>query len=199
MPDDDTRRPLVLLLLLGLLMSLSVSTSLRASAAPATPRPVEGYASYDPQSTCSPKPKPGTQVLAAWLAATYRGTSAPLPLRSCKGSTSEHKEGRALDWVLDAARKADRQRAKSFLDTVFATDADGNPHAIARRMGIMYVIWDDHLYASYRAFAPRAYLASSCKRVQTCSKTLRHRDHMHISLSRAGGRGETSWYDGRLG
>ena len=54
-------------------------------------------------------------------------------------------------------------------------------------------------YASYRKFESRDYLASSCASRATCSKTLRHRDHMHISLSRAGGRGETSWYDGRLG
>jgi hypothetical protein len=31
-----------------------------------------------------------------------------------------------------------------------------------------------------------------------CSKTLRHRDHLHISLTRKGGKGRTSWFEGRL-
>ena len=201
MPDHDRRW--ALLLLIPMLMSLSVGAGLRTAAnaegGAAEPRPVEAYASYDPQTTCRPQPKPGTTVLAAWLETPYAGTRAPLPQRGCKGSVSEHKEGRAIDWLLNADRKADRLRAKAFLAAVFATDADGNPHAIARRMGIMYVIWSDHLYGSYRKFESRDYLASSCASRATCSKTLRHRDHMHISLSRAGGRGETSWYDGRLG
>ncbi len=201
MPDHD-RRPWVLLLVplllsLGQGAGLGVGPGTAASAADA--RAVEAYASYDPQTNCRPQPKPGTKVLAAWLQDTYAGTRAPLPARTCKGSTSEHKEGRAIDWVLDADRKADRRKAKAFLTAVFATDADGAAHAIARRMGIMYVIWDDHLYGSYRKFEARDYLASSCRSRETCSTTLRHRDHLHISLSRAGGRGETSWYDGRLG
>ena len=196
MPDHDRRR-WALLLLVPLLLSLA-SGGLRATASAEDTRPVEAYASYDPQTNCRPQAKPGTKVLAAWLAGRY-GSRAPLPKRSCKGSVSEHKEGRAIDWVLDADRKADRRKAKAFLTAVFATDADGNTHAIARRMGIMYVIWNDHLYGSYRKFEARDYLASSCKSRDTCSKTLRHRDHMHISLSRAGGRGDTSWYDGRIG
>lgn len=169
-----------------------------ATARAATPGPVEGYASYAPQKYCHPKPKPGTQTLAAWLVKTYPKSSAPLTRRSCAGSVSEHKEGRAVDWTLDAAKAADRRRAADFLRQAFATDDQGNKHALARRMGIMYIIWDDHLYGSYRQFKATDYLASSCTKKSTCSKTLRHRDHMHISLSRAGGRGDTSWYDGRL-
>jgi hypothetical protein len=140
----------------------------------------------------------GTKALAAWLVKSYPATKVPLTQRTCAGSVSEHKEGRALDWTLDAAKAADRAKAADLLKRIFATDQAGNAHAIARRMGVMYIIWDDHLYASYRQFAARDYLASSCKSRSTCSKTLRHRDHMHISLSRAGGLGETSWYDGRV-
>ncbi len=53
-------------------------------------------------------------------------------------------------------------------------------------MGVMYVIWSDHIYASYSEFRARDYKSSSCKTLASCSKTLRHRDHMHISLSRSG-------------
>ena len=65
-------------------------------------------------------------------------------------------------------------------------------------MGIMYIIWNDHMYSAWDHFEREGYLSSSCKSVQKCSKTLRHRDHMHISLSRRGGRGETSWYASRV-
>jgi hypothetical protein len=116
-------------------------------------------------------------------------------MRACgDGGVSEHKDGRAVDWTMRAGRRADRQEVKRFLRRVFATDGDGNEHALARRMGIMYVIWNDHMYASYRQFRRTDYLSSSCRNVRTCSPTLRHRDHVHISLSRKGGRGRTSWY-----
>jgi hypothetical protein len=61
-------------------------------------------------------------------------------------------------------------------------------------MGIMYVIWDDKMYASWESFEPRKYLSSSCRKRRTCSPTLRHRDHVHISLSTPGAAGRTSWY-----
>lgn len=188
-------RPILLLVV----MTMAVALAMPLTAAGAAPqRPVEDYASYAPQRYCHPTPKPGTRALAAWLVSRYPGIRAPLIGRSCAGSVSEHKEGRAVDWTLDATKRTDRVRAAAFLKTIFATDADGNKHALARRMGIMYLIWNDHLYASYRQFAARDYLASSCKSRASCSKTSRHRDHLHISLSRAGGRGNTSWYDGRL-
>lgn len=187
----DRRSALLVLLALAFAFVTPLAT-----ARAATGQPIEGYASYAPQKYCHPKPKVGTKALAGWLVRSYPNTKVPLTQRSCPGSTSEHKEGRALDWTLDAAKAADRQKAAAFMKQIFATDAAGNKHAVARRMGVMYIIWNDHLYASYRQFAARDYLASSCKRLSGCSKTLRHRDHMHISLSRAGGRGQTSWYQG---
>jgi len=156
--------------------------------------PVDDYSTYEPQTTCSKQPKPGTVALGAYLVATYGGSGGAVN-RPCSGSgASEHKDGRAVDWVLDADDPAQRRVAKQFLADAFATDAAGNPQALARRMGIMYVIWSDHYYPAYEQFAKEGYLSSSCRSKQKCSKTLRHRDHMHISLSRAGGRGLTSFY-----
>ncbi len=45
--------------------------------------------------------------------------------------------------------------------------------------------------------SPRTTSARAA-RTATCSTTLRHRDHLHVSLTRPAGRGETSWYAGRL-
>lgn len=181
-----------LLLILPLLL-LSLGLPARAD----TPT-IEDYAEYDPQVRCSATSKPGTRVLAAWVVRQYGGGSGPF-LRPCgSGGVSEHKEGRAFDWSLDATRPADRQRAQRMLQALFATDAAGNPHARARRMGVMYLIWNDRIHAAHDGFRARPYLSSGCPSLARCSKTLRHRDHMHVSLSRRGGWGLTSWYVGRL-
>ena len=155
--------------------------------------PMEAYADYQPQTRCRRTPRTGILLLADWL--TARGGGYGPISRDCSGSsTSEHKESRAFDWLLDARDPADAALAAALLDEVLAPDDTGEPHALARRMGIMYVIWDDTMYASYDAFAPKRYLSSSCRTRRRCSPSLRHRDHMHISLSRKGARGLTSWY-----
>lgn len=156
--------------------------------------PVEDYASYDPQSRCTKKPRPGTVALGQWLVGTYGGAGGAVN-RPCTGSgSSEHKDGRAIDWTLNARNPTDRTLARAFLAAAFATDAEGNAQALARRMGIMYVIWNDHFYPAYHAFEKEPYLSSGCRSRKKCSKTLRHRDHMHISLSKAGAKGLTSFY-----
>lgn len=155
--------------------------------------PVEDYAGYQPQTKCRRVPKPGIRMLADALVA--RGGGYGPISRSCAGSSrSEHKESRAFDWILDATDPADRALAQAFLDEILAPDDTGEPHALARRMGIMYVIWNDRMWASYDAFEKERYLSSGCRTRRRCSATLRHRDHMHISLTRKGARGRTSWY-----
>ena len=160
--------------------------------------PIEDYASYQPQTRCTTGVKPGTEVLARWIVKRFGGSIGTM-WRACDvGGTSEHKEGRALDWVLDARKPADVRRAAKLRARLFATDAEGNEDALARRMGVMYLIWDDHMWSAWEGFTKSRYRTSSCPRLRKCSPTLRHRDHLHLSLSRAGGRGATSWYDGRL-
>ena len=54
----------------------------------------------------------------------------------------------------------------------------------------MYVIWNDHIWSASTGYRKRDYLHGSCKKLENCSATLRHRDHMHISLSRAAAQAE---------
>lgn len=177
--------PAVLLLLLGL-------------AAPATAAPIESYPRYQPQTRCHPEARPGTAFLGRRVVHRFGGGFGPIA-RPCDGtSISEHKEGRAFDWMLDARKKGDQKRAKAFLAWVTATDARGNEDALARRMGLMYLIWDDHMYGSWTGFEPEPYLSSSCKHRRGCGATLRHRNHLHISLTRKGGKGLTSWFLARM-
>jgi hypothetical protein len=175
-----------------------VAALLALTVLPAHAQEIEDYAPYQPQTKCSPKAKPGTKVLLRFVVHHFGGAAGGISRPCSDSGTSEHKEGRALDWTLDAEKEADRDTAQAFLDFVFAADAAGDEDALARRMGIMYVIWDDHIYSAWRQFEPADYLSSSCPTKKKCSKTLRHRDHLHISLTRAAGKGRTSWYDGRL-
>ena len=181
--------------LVALTAVLTMLVSPSAARAVEYDDPPEDYASYQPQTTCRKAARPGTTELAAWVDRRFVGGSANASTRACdSGGTSEHKDGRAIDWSMDATRRKDRREVKKLLGKLFADDADGNPHALARRMGVMYVIWNDHMYASYEQFDRRDYRSSSCPKLKKCSATLRHRDHVHISLSRRGGRGRTSWY-----
>lgn len=185
---------------ISLLGALVLALLLNAAPAPtqAAPDPIEPYARYVPKDRCSPKAKPGAVYLSRWLVRQYGGGLGPISRRCAGDSTSEHKEGRAVDWRLDATRAADRRRATRLLERLFRTDHRGNTDAWARRMGVMYVIWNDRMFCAWDEFRPEPYLSSSCPTRKRCSKTLRHRDHMHISLSRRGGAGATSWYDGRV-
>jgi hypothetical protein len=185
---------MVVALGVGLVLGLAVGGPVGVAHAGAE---IEGYADYQPQTRCADRVKPGTKVLARW--AWGRGGAPGGLLRDCSsGGTSEHKDGRAFDWTLDATRKRDRRVARSFLRRVLASDRQDRPHALARRMGIMYVIWNDRMWSSWDRFDPEAYLSSSCRSRKRCSKTLRHRDHLHVSLSKPGARARTSWYDGRV-
>ncbi len=188
--------PGVLVLLLALALSLLTATApARAAAAPTVSArtSIEDYASYQPATRCSPRARAGTRQLGRWLVKRYGGRYGSIS-RSCGGSTSEHTEGRAFDWGMDARTAAGRKSARTFLERMRATDKAGNTDALARRMGIMYVIWNDRMYAAWNQFEPEPYLSSSCKSRKKCSPTLRHRDHLHVSLTRKAARAQTSWY-----
>ncbi|MGZ4496014.1 MAG: hypothetical protein ACXVWZ_00935 [Nocardioides sp.] len=182
----------------ALVLALALLLAPTGPAAHAAAGPIEDYPAYQPQTFCSPKAKPGTVYLAHWLVHRYGGGLGGISRPCGSGGTSEHKEGRALDWSLSAGRAADRAAAKAFMERVRRPDSQGNPDAWARRMGIMYWIWADHMYAAWNGYQPEPYLSSGCKTRQRCSTTLRHRDHLHVSLTRRGGTGLTSWYAGRV-
>ncbi|HEX2895531.1 MAG TPA: hypothetical protein VHO29_16130 [Marmoricola sp.] len=159
---------------------------------------VDAPSPYEGQITCTKSPQPGTVALATWLMKTYRVTGSMGMMRACSsGGRSEHKDGRAFDWKADVRRKATRRAAYDFIRKALATDDQGNAHALARRMGIMYIIYNDKIWSSYYDFRPRTYLNASCKRIRKCSRTLRHLDHVHISLGYAGAAAQTSWYRSR--
>jgi len=176
---------------------LAVALSLLAPAPTLAAPHVEGYAPYQPATKCQPRAKVGTLLLGTFLVRRYGGGFGGIS-RRCGGSTSEHTEGRAFDWSVDARTASGRRTAQRLLDDLFATDRWGNEDALARRMGVMYVIWNDHMYSAWDGFRREPYLSSSCRSRKRCSASLRHRNHVHVSLTRKAARGQTSWYLARL-
>lgn len=134
---------------------------------------VESYPTYDAQDTCSPTEKPGTVRLRSFLLDRYPGTGNLGIVRSCTvGGTSEHKEGRAFDWAVNAF-SSQRAAADDFLKRLMLSDSGGELHATARRIGVMYAIWDSRIWGSYRTESGwREYAGPNP-----------HTDHVHISLS----------------
>jgi hypothetical protein len=178
-------------ILLGLLGALTVSV-IPAGAAPVTRMPskaIEVYSPYQGQSTCNPTPKPGTLALSKIVMAAYPGTGTSGIARDCAiGGKSEHKEGRAWDWHVTYANTKQRAQAADFVHWLFGTDAYGNKFAQARRLGVMYVIWNKKIWSSYNAGTGwRPYTGADP-----------HVSHMHISLSWAGAQKKTSYWTGAV-
>ena len=192
-------RPLVLIASVAVLAALLTmpTTLLPSPVASAYDGPVEDYAAYEPPTRCAPRDRPGAKALARWTMRRFGGSHGGISRGCGEHATSEHNEGRAFDWSVDVRRPADRRRVRRLLAALLAPDAAGNPAALARRMGVMYVIWDDTTWSSWRRFEPAPYLSSSCPSRRECSRTLRHRNHLHISITREAARGELSWYAGR--
>ncbi|MCM0620774.1 hypothetical protein [Nocardioides bruguierae] len=193
-------------LLPALLAALALVLGTLVLAPAASAAPVEGYARYDGADECKPKAKRGTTFALTWTVKHYGGVAGGIS-RDCKRDKdvySEHQEGRAYDWMVDARTTSGARKAKRFIRALTKKDPRGNADALARRMGIMYFIWDDHIYSASGGFEPRWYQNSACPErkkayLKKCSATLRHRDHVHVSLSWKAARGNTSFYVKRIG
>ena len=182
-----SKRISVALVLVGVAVTSALTVApAEAVTAPATPvfgAWVDPVAQYDPATQCLSAAQPGTELLKDLLAKTYGKTSFET-IRACTGgvATSEHNDGRALDFMLSAANSSDAAIASSFLTWLTKTDSAGVAIANARRLGVMYVIWNRQMW---RAYDPvwRPYTGS-----------VPHTDHIHISLSKAGAQLHTSFW-----
>jgi hypothetical protein len=154
----------------------------------ALPTAIEQLPPYQPQTFCSPTVKPGTQALANLLTATYSGTAIVSLVRPCASDTSEHYDGRAIDWGVDHRNATQRAQGQAFLDWLFAPDAGRDSDAMVRRLGVMYVIWNHRIWGAYSG---RWEPYKNCSGPTAC-----HIDHMHISLDWSGAMKKTSFWTG---
>ena len=154
------------------------------------PTDIEVFAPYQPQTFCDPVAKPGTLALAHLLTSTYTGTAIVSLTRPCASDTSEHYDGRAIDWGVDHRNVNQRAQGQAFLDWLFASDDSGDKDAMVRRLGIMYVIWNHRIWGSYsQHWEPY----DNCTGPTAC-----HVDHMHISLDWSGAEKKTSFWTGKV-
>ncbi|MCZ2826371.1 LysM peptidoglycan-binding domain-containing protein [Modestobacter sp. VKM Ac-2982] len=190
-----TRRPVVVgratvLAVVGV-CGVFVPAARADGAEPAAPVPappvVEQPAPYVGQTVCDPAAKPGTADLAALVLAAYAAGANGGISRDCAvGGTSEHKEGRAWDWMLRADVPEERAAADRFLGWLTADGPSGESAYQARRLGVMYVVWDRRIWSADNAAA--GWLPYT--------GTDPHTGHVHLSQSWSGALGQTSWWTG---
>jgi hypothetical protein len=160
------------------------------------PSTIESLAGYVGDDSCDLHIRRGTRELATLLAKTYAsyGGSDWASTYTCgtDGTRSEHYDGRAIDWMVDVHNARQHAAAKAFLAWLLASDNAGNRWAMARRLGVMYVIYDNRMWGAWDgrwsdynncAHHPQAAYDNAC-----------HRTHMHISLSWDGAMGRTSYW-----
>ena len=128
---------------------------------------------------------------------TWPGTTW-YSLRPCGSGTSEHYDGRAIDWMVSAAVPWQKTDATDLIGWLLAKDKYGHAFAMARRLGIMYLIFNNRIWGAWdgKWEEYNGCLAASMQADQydnTC-----HRTHVHISLSWKGAFGVTSFWDGTV-
>jgi hypothetical protein len=152
---------------------------------------IDGYPRRTPVTACADPllDRPGVAAFRTMILSQVGGTDDGLAV--CKeiangsGTLSDHADGRAWDWHMNANRRADRAVVDRVLDWLLRTDERGHRNAMARRIGITYIIWN-HLY--YRVGSDDAQW------VPYTSTSDPHDTHVHFSFSVAGASQQTSWW-----
>ena len=180
--------------LVGLALGAVLVAALPGSAQAVTPPPpvlpsgVEDLQPYVGQEGCDPVAKPGVLAFQALLMSTYRDTGSLGIVRDCGiGGQSEHKEGRAFDWAVSVDNP--NQVAEVATLTSWLTDFQGPDFASnARRLGIMYMIWNHHIWKAYQP----------TQGWQDYSGPDPHTSHVHFSFGWNAAYAATSWWSGRV-
>jgi hypothetical protein len=147
---------------------------------------IEGYASYVGQTQCDPIAKPGVIAFRDMFLNAFPGTGSDGITRDCSiGGQSEHKEGRAWDWAVSAQDPNGVAKVNQAFAWLFATDKYGNQDAMIRRLGIMYIVWNRHIWsASIPSAGWLPYTGPNP-----------HTDHVHFSFSWDGADKKTSFWN----
>jgi hypothetical protein len=136
--------------------------------------------------------------LQRWLEANVRGVSWGTYRceKWAKNQASLHAEGRAIDWHLDVTNAADRREAERLARLLLAPDSAGNPQALARRMGVEELIWDCGYWGAGMAdFQPYSVCYTKRGKLRKhVDKTVAHRDHVHLGMTKAGAKARTSFW-----
>jgi hypothetical protein len=195
---------------LGVLMSAVAAAAIVASAAPEAtagggvavpatptglPSAIEGLSPYVPPTGCDLRTRAGSAKLATLIQATYGNTYGLS--RTCTSATtpsSEHFDGRAIDTFFNVRNATERAEAGAVLTWLLANDKAGNSYANARRLGVMYIIWNNKMWSSYRSSEGWRPYSTCADTPSSTYDTACHRNHIHLSLSWEGAMGRTSFW-----
>jgi peptidoglycan hydrolase-like protein with peptidoglycan-binding domain len=182
----------VLTVPVGLVTGATVGTAATATLpkppSKALPSALDIAPPYQAQRLCDPHAKPGVVAFAKLMTGYYQLGSADYGItRNCNSGVTEHSEGRAWDWMLNVTKPNEKAVADAVTQWLSAPDAQGRPGAMARRFGIMYIIWNHKMWRAYdpaRGWAPY-------------TGPVPHTDHVHFSFYWGGAYGHTSWWTGK--
>ena len=146
----------------------------------ALPAELDPTPAYQPQTSCSPVDLVGPRKLRDLVLATYKIGGKGNISRDCTEGISEHSEGRAWDWMVDTNVAKDKAAAADFLAWVTANHGEN-----AKRLGIMYMIYNQKIWGAYRE-------------KDGWRPSRGHVDHIHISFSWNGARANTSFWKGKI-
>jgi hypothetical protein len=182
----------VLAVLAASVPGVAAATPSKPSFGPA----IDPSAGYEGQTKCSATDKPGVSAFRKLVLRAYPATGYGSISRGCSiGGNSEHKEGRAWDWGVNAGITSQKRAAESLFDWLFAGDSYGNSYAMARRLGVMYIIFNRRIWfpgSGWRVYCkqrPRGCVSPS-------DGGLRHphTDHVHFSFTWDGARKRTTFW-----
>jgi hypothetical protein len=127
----------------------------------------------------------------------FPGTGVGSISRACNvGGTSEHKEGRAWDMSLSATTPAGRATADRIFEWLLKEDKFGNEAAMARRLGIMYFIWNKKIWGTWGGWETYCKVKGGvCKDPDDGGVLNPHTDHVHFSFTWDGAKKLTTYYN----
>jgi hypothetical protein len=155
---------------------------------------VDDLPGYVPQDTCSPAPKRGVVYFSHMIVRAHPHTGSYGISRACNvGGTSEHKEGRAWDWKVSV--QGQKATAHQVIRWLLRTDRYGSRAARARRLGIMYLIWNKRIWIPRGGWQTYCVARDGgCFSPSDGSARNPHTDHVHFSFTWPGAHEKPTWW-----
>lgn len=151
-----------------------------APPAKSLPRTLDATPGWQATYSCDPNNRPGMIAFAELVSKHYNRPRYYASRTCLAGDNSQHYEGRAVDWSMNAYDAAD----KAIGDDV-ATWLTKNNGEMARRFGVMSVIWNK-----------RSWYVSVPDRWYDYTGPSPHTDHVHVGFTWDGAMKRTSWWTG---
>lgn len=178
---------------------LAASVPAVAAAKPSKPPlgpAIDPSPGYEGQTKCSATDKPGVVAFRKLVLKAYPATGYGSISRGCGiGGNSEHKEGRAWDWGVNAGNASQKRAAESLFGWLFAKDSYGNSYAMARRLGVMYIIFNRKIWfpgSGWRVYCKQK--PRGCVSPGDGGLRHPHTDHVHFSFTWDGAKKRTTFW-----